>query len=97
MEQIARKEEEEEEEKRGLKDVGKRAGDDKATKRTRLVTRARDPDLLKVAKGMEVEGDVVANDIGQGLPFRPACFDGAISISAIQVCSPLSLPTRFPS
>eukprot|EP00288_Rhodomonas_lens_P015602 CAMPEP_0177714542 /NCGR_PEP_ID=MMETSP0484_2-20121128/13512_1 /TAXON_ID=354590 /ORGANISM="Rhodomonas lens, Strain RHODO" /LENGTH=283 /DNA_ID=CAMNT_0019226473 /DNA_START=22 /DNA_END=873 /DNA_ORIENTATION=- len=41
-------------------------------------------DMLAVAKDMEVEGDIMVNDMGQGLPFRPACFDGAISISAIQ-------------
>eukprot|EP00286_Rhodomonas_abbreviata_P018614 CAMPEP_0181297444 /NCGR_PEP_ID=MMETSP1101-20121128/5241_1 /TAXON_ID=46948 /ORGANISM="Rhodomonas abbreviata, Strain Caron Lab Isolate" /LENGTH=282 /DNA_ID=CAMNT_0023402377 /DNA_START=1 /DNA_END=849 /DNA_ORIENTATION=+ len=42
------------------------------------------PDMLQVAKDMEVEGDVMVNDMGQGLPFRPATFDGCISISAIQ-------------
>lgn len=31
-----------------------------------------------------VEGDLLLSDMGQGLPFRPGTFDGAISISAIQ-------------
>lgn len=29
-------------------------------------------------------GDVLQRDMGQGLPFRPGVFDGAISISALQ-------------
>ncbi len=41
-------------------------------------------DMLNVAVENEVEGDVILNDMGQGLPFRPATFDGCISISAIQ-------------
>ena len=41
-------------------------------------------DMLNVAVENEVEGDVLLNDMGQGLPFRPATFDGCISISAIQ-------------
>jgi 18S rRNA (guanine1575-N7)-methyltransferase len=41
-------------------------------------------DMLKVAVEQEVEGDVVVNDMGQGLPFRPGSFDGCISISAVQ-------------
>jgi len=28
--------------------------------------------------------DVLQRDMGQGLPFRAACFDGAVSISALQ-------------
>ncbi|KAL4002465.1 Methyltransferase involved in Williams-Beuren syndrome family protein [Acanthocheilonema viteae] len=41
--------------------------------------------MLKVAiNGREVKGDVVLKDMGDGLPFRPGTFDGAISISAIQ-------------
>jgi 18S rRNA (guanine1575-N7)-methyltransferase len=32
----------------------------------------------------EGTGDILNADIGQGLPFRPASFDGIISISAIQ-------------
>lgn len=40
--------------------------------------------MLEVAVEREVEGDLVLNDVGQGLPFKPASFDGAISISAIQ-------------
>ena len=33
---------------------------------------------------LEDVGDVLKSDMGQGLPFRPASFDGVISISAIQ-------------
>lgn len=40
--------------------------------------------MLDVAVDREVEGDVLLGDIGEGLPFRPATFDGAISISALQ-------------
>ncbi|EGC40345.1 hypothetical protein DICPUDRAFT_146769 [Dictyostelium purpureum] len=40
--------------------------------------------MLDVAVDREVEGDVMLRDIGQGFPFRPGTFDGAISISAIQ-------------
>jgi len=40
--------------------------------------------LLDVAQERDLEGDLVLGDIGQGLPFRPASFDGAISISVIQ-------------
>lgn len=42
------------------------------------------PSMLDVAIDREVEGDVMVRDIGQGFPFRPGTFDGAISISAIQ-------------
>jgi len=40
--------------------------------------------MLDVARDREVEGDLMLSDIGQGLPFKPATFDGAISISVIQ-------------
>uniref|UniRef100_A0A0R3RX24 18S rRNA (guanine-N(7))-methyltransferase n=1 Tax=Elaeophora elaphi TaxID=1147741 RepID=A0A0R3RX24_9BILA len=41
--------------------------------------------MLKVAiDDREIKGDVVLKDMGDGLPFRPGTFDGAISISAIQ-------------
>ncbi|MCP9258666.1 putative 18S rRNA (guanine-N(7))-methyltransferase [Dirofilaria immitis] len=41
--------------------------------------------MLKVAvDDREIDGDVMLKDIGDGLPFRPGTFDGAISISAIQ-------------
>jgi len=40
--------------------------------------------MLGVAVAREVTGDLIFLDMGQGLPFRPASFDGAISISAIQ-------------
>ncbi|KAK4305087.1 hypothetical protein Pmani_023006 [Petrolisthes manimaculis] len=40
--------------------------------------------MLDVAMDREVEGDMLLADIGNGVPFRPAMFDGAISISAVQ-------------
>ncbi|XP_022205911.1 probable 18S rRNA (guanine-N(7))-methyltransferase isoform X1 [Nilaparvata lugens] len=40
--------------------------------------------MLNVAQEREVEGDLMLGDMGQGVPFRPGCFDGAISISALQ-------------
>lgn len=40
--------------------------------------------MLDVAIEREVEGDLILSDLGQGTPFRPGMFDGAISISAIQ-------------
>jgi 18S rRNA (guanine1575-N7)-methyltransferase len=40
--------------------------------------------MLGVAVEREVEGDCILHDMGQGLCFRPGCFDGAISISALQ-------------
>ncbi|KAI9021097.1 S-adenosyl-L-methionine-dependent methyltransferase [Hyaloraphidium curvatum] len=40
--------------------------------------------MLEVAVERETEGDLFLQDIGQGLSFRPGCFDGAISISVIQ-------------
>lgn len=33
---------------------------------------------------LQVEGDVMLSDMGQGLPLRQGVFDGAISISAVQ-------------
>lgn len=41
--------------------------------------------MLDVAVEREVEGDLVLGDLGEGLPFRAGAFDGAISISALQV------------
>ena len=42
-------------------------------------------DMLEVATERETEtGDVLHADMGQGLPFRPATFDGVVSISALQ-------------
>ena len=41
--------------------------------------------MLDVAVEREVEGDVAVADMGQGLPLRGGAFDGAISISAVQV------------
>ncbi|OWA51650.1 putative 18S rRNA (guanine-N(7))-methyltransferase [Hypsibius exemplaris] len=40
--------------------------------------------MLDVAVEREVEGDVMQGDLGQGVPYRPGSFDGAISISALQ-------------
>lgn len=40
--------------------------------------------IIGIAKDREVEGDVILNDLGQGVPFRAGAFDGAISISALQ-------------
>nr|QBH74338.1 hypothetical protein [Isotomurus palustris] len=40
--------------------------------------------MLNVAREREAEGDVILGDMGQGVPFRPGTFDGAISISALQ-------------
>lgn len=40
--------------------------------------------MLDVAVEREVEGDLVLNDMGQGMPFKAGSFDGAISISALQ-------------
>ncbi|RWS24545.1 uncharacterized protein B4U80_00862 [Leptotrombidium deliense] len=43
------------------------------------------PAMLDVAIDRELEsGDVLLNDLGEGLPFRAGMFDGAISISALQ-------------
>jgi 18S rRNA (guanine1575-N7)-methyltransferase len=41
--------------------------------------------MLAIAKEGETEtGDIIRSDMGQGLPFKPATFDGIISISALQ-------------
>ncbi|GAA5945948.1 hypothetical protein JCM1841_003420 [Sporobolomyces salmonicolor] len=40
--------------------------------------------MLEVALEREVEGDLMLADIGQGIPFRPGTFDGAISVSVLQ-------------
>ncbi|GAV01093.1 hypothetical protein RvY_11860 [Ramazzottius varieornatus] len=42
------------------------------------------PSMLEVAVEREIDGDLLRNDLGEGLPFRPGSFDGAISISALQ-------------
>lgn len=42
------------------------------------------PSMLGVAVEREVEGDMIQADMGQGLGFRAGCFDGCISISALQ-------------
>lgn len=40
--------------------------------------------MLEVSLEKEVEGDLMLQDMGDGLPFRPGTFDGVISISAVQ-------------
>ena len=40
--------------------------------------------MLGIALEREVEGDLILGDMGQGMPFRAASFDGVISISALQ-------------
>jgi 18S rRNA (guanine1575-N7)-methyltransferase len=40
--------------------------------------------MLNIAAQSETYAEVCQSDIGQGLPFRPGMFDGAISISAVQ-------------
>jgi len=42
------------------------------------------PAMLDIARQREVEGTVLQQDLGHPLPFRPACFDGAVSVSALQ-------------
>ncbi|KAI8815082.1 S-adenosyl-L-methionine-dependent methyltransferase [Cladochytrium replicatum] len=42
------------------------------------------PSMLDVALDREFDGDLILQDIGQGLGFRPGTFDGAISVSVIQ-------------
>ena len=40
--------------------------------------------MLQIAKERGSDGDLILRDMGTGMPFRPASFDGAISISALQ-------------
>ncbi|MES1914516.1 MAG: hypothetical protein MHM6MM_006577 [Cercozoa sp. M6MM] len=40
--------------------------------------------MLSVARERDAEGDLFHHDMGQGLPFGTAAFDGAISVSAVQ-------------
>lgn len=42
------------------------------------------PSMLATGLTRELEGDLMLQDMGQGIPFRPGTFDAAISISAIQ-------------
>jgi 18S rRNA (guanine1575-N7)-methyltransferase len=42
------------------------------------------PSMLEVARDSGCAGDLIVCDIGEGLPFRPGSFDGAISISTVQ-------------
>ncbi|XP_012548062.1 putative methyltransferase WBSCR22-like protein isoform X1 [Bombyx mori] len=40
--------------------------------------------MLDVAVERDTEGGLVLADMGEGVPFRAGCFDGAVSVSAIQ-------------
>ena len=40
--------------------------------------------MLDIASERDSDGDLCLHDLGDGLPFRPGSFDGAISISAVQ-------------
>lgn len=44
--------------------------------------------MLEVAKERieenDISGNVILGDAGEGMPFRAGCFDGAISVSALQ-------------
>lgn len=42
------------------------------------------PAMLEIAHDRDSDGDLCLHDLGDGLPFRPGTFDGAISISAVQ-------------
>eukprot|EP00475_Leptophrys_vorax_P014236 TRINITY_DN2063_c0_g1_i1.p1 TRINITY_DN2063_c0_g1~~TRINITY_DN2063_c0_g1_i1.p1 ORF type:complete len:245 (+),score=57.09 TRINITY_DN2063_c0_g1_i1:184-918(+) len=42
------------------------------------------PAMLGIALEREAEGDLLLHDMGSGIPFRNAVFDGCISISALQ-------------
>ncbi|KAI8384892.1 S-adenosyl-L-methionine-dependent methyltransferase [Radiomyces spectabilis] len=42
------------------------------------------PSMLDVAREREVEGDLLLQDAGHGVGYRPGTFDGAISISVLQ-------------
>ncbi|CAL9733337.1 18S rRNA (guanine(1575)-N(7))-methyltransferase [Monosporozyma servazzii] len=42
------------------------------------------PDMLATGITRELEGDIMLQDMGIGIPFRAGSFDAAISISAIQ-------------
>jgi 18S rRNA (guanine1575-N7)-methyltransferase len=54
-----------------------------------VITLGADPPLFPISltpitNQPSSAGDVLQRDMGQGLPFRPGVFDGAISISALQ-------------
>ncbi|CAL7948126.1 unnamed protein product [Xylocopa violacea] len=40
--------------------------------------------MLGIALAREANGDLILGDMGQGMPFKAGCFDGAVSISALQ-------------
>jgi 18S rRNA (guanine1575-N7)-methyltransferase len=42
------------------------------------------PSMLEVALDREAEGDLILADLGNGFGFAPGCFDGAVSVSALQ-------------
>jgi 18S rRNA (guanine1575-N7)-methyltransferase len=43
------------------------------------------PSMLDIAISRDdIDGDMMLADMGQGLPYRPGTFDGAVSISALQ-------------
>ena len=46
------------------------------------------PAMLAVALDRDAEGNLLLGDMGQGVPLRTGVFDGAVSISAVQVGKP---------
>eukprot|EP01101_Sappina_pedata_P004077 TRINITY_DN1671_c0_g1_i1.p2 TRINITY_DN1671_c0_g1~~TRINITY_DN1671_c0_g1_i1.p2 ORF type:complete len:284 (-),score=125.49 TRINITY_DN1671_c0_g1_i1:17-868(-) len=40
--------------------------------------------MLNIARDREAEGDLYCGDMGDGFNYRAGCFDGAISVSALQ-------------
>uniref|UniRef100_A0A182QR13 18S rRNA (guanine-N(7))-methyltransferase n=1 Tax=Anopheles farauti TaxID=69004 RepID=A0A182QR13_9DIPT len=53
--------------------------------------------MLDVAIEREVEGDLLLNDMGQGMPFKAGTFDGAVSISALQWLCNADKKSHIPS
>lgn len=53
--------------------------------------------MLEIAHDRDSDGDLCLHDLGDGLPFRPGTFDGAISISAVQWLCNAVLPLAVPS
>lgn len=58
------------------------------------------PSMLDIAapqaRADDGHGDVMLHDMGQGLPFRPGSFDGAISVSAVQWLSYANASSQTP-
>ncbi|KAJ1983518.1 18S rRNA (guanine1575-N7)-methyltransferase [Dimargaris cristalligena] len=54
------------------------------------------PSMLEIARDREVEGDLMLQDVGQGLGFRPGTFEGAISISVLQWLCNADSKTNIP-